>query len=183
MKKNLVSIVLLVGLLSGSNARSQTAVHEPYLDGYMLGTTLRQLNTGDVRILDVPFIDARTNLGSEALQFKYGGHLMWGVTDFFVDWTYAGGLHYYPFGRSLSVNATGHLGTFLLDNFTYMGSVGTNVDFPLDDHATLTLGAEFFYRNSRDLLDYVSFPKHSGTGEESINIDGYGIGASIGLRF
>jgi len=109
---------------------------------------------------------------------------MWGLTDFFVEWTYAGGIHINPFGQFLSINATGHLGTFFFDNFTYIGAVGVNLDVPLGDDIIVSLGVEYFYRNSRDLFDLVTFPSLEGSKEEeAINLDSRGIGISIGFRF
>jgi len=53
----------------------------------MLGVTIRQLDAGDFLIIDIPHIDARLPLGTNVVQLKYGGHLMWGVTEFFVEWS------------------------------------------------------------------------------------------------
>ncbi len=147
----------------------------------MLGVTIRQLEANDFLMVDVPFIRARVPLGSDAVQLAYGGHLMWGLTEFFVDWTFAGGIHVYPFGRSFSVNVTGHLGSFLLDNLTYMGAVGVHLDLPTGGDRLVSIGVEYFYRNSRDLLDWIEFPA-SGS-DEAINLDSRGVGVSIGFRF
>lgn len=146
-----------------------------------MGITFRQLEKGNFKIVDVPFIDARIPLYTEYLKFSYGGHLSWGVSKFFLEWNYSAGLHIYPFGKSFSVDAKSHMGSFFLDNITIMGSAGITFEIQVFDNGFLSLGAEYFYRNSRDLFNYISFPKYNN--DEAINIDSKGIGFSLGVRF
>ena len=154
-----------------------------HFDGYMLGTTIRQLDVGNILMADIPLIEARIPLGTDVVQFKYGGHLIWGLTQFFIEWNYASGIIVYPFGKYLGFNTTFRIGSFFLDNFSYTGAVGFHFDVPRDKNRIISIGAEYFYRNSIDLLDFVSFPKHGANSEEVINIDSRGIGISIGFKY
>ena len=162
---------------------------ELHFDEYLLGVTIRHLEANDFLIADVPMIRARVPLGSDVVQLGYGGHLMWGLTEFFVDWTFAGGIHVFPFGKSFSFNATAHLGSFLLDNVTYMGAIGVHFDIPTGDDTLVSFGAEYFHRNSRELLDWIEFPQvsHSSFGptgrDEAIHLDSSGVGFSIAFRY
>lgn len=179
MKRN----ILLLVLVAITNSPAQTTPKDGFMfDGYHLGLSIRQLYTNNFLIADIPFIEARIPLVSDIIKLKYGGHLMWGVTKFYVEWSYATGIHIYPFGEYFSVNISGQIGTFFLDNFTFIGSIGTNFNFPLNGKKHISIGVEYFYRNSRDLFNYVSFPVYGDNNEESINIDSPGIGISIGLQ-
>lgn len=189
MTKTLILVAVFQMIAALSQPCYGAKTDEGYLDGYSLGITFRQLELGDFKIVDFPFIEARIPLGTDVVRLGYGGHLMWGLTDFFVEWTYAGGIHVYPFGQFFSLNTTGRLGTSLFDNFTYMGSIGINLEIPFGRDLVVSLGAEYFYRNSRDLFDYISFPQSSlgslrgDKKKEAINLDSRGIGVSIGFRF
>ncbi len=166
-------LVLFATTISIANTDSEEGL---LFDGYMLGTTIRQLEAGDILIADIPLIEARIPLKTNAVQFKYGGNLMWGLTQFFVEWNYAAGLIVYPFGKFLGLSATGRLGSFFLDNISYTGAVGVHFDIPLDENRLVTIGTEYFYRNSKYLLDYVSF-----AGKKTFNSQSHGVGVSIGL--
>ena len=181
MTKTFMIIVLSIVLFVNTNSIAQSDSEDGLLDGYMLGTTIRQLDTGDVLIADIPLIEARIPLGTNVFQFKYGGNLMWGLTDFFVEWDYATGILIYPFGKFIGLNATARLGSFFFDNISYTGAVGVNLDIPFSKNRIVSFGVEYFYRNSRVLFDFVSFG--SSASEEPINIDSAGIGISIGFRF
>ena len=149
----------------------------------MLGITIRQMDVGNILLADIPLIEARIPLYNDVVRLKYGGQLLWGVTQFFVEWNYATGIIIYPFCEYIGLNTTFRVGSFFLDNFSYTGSVGVHFDVPRDNHKMISIGVEYFYRNSKDLLDFVSFPKYGNNEEEVINIDSRGIGISIGFRY
>ena len=179
----MLKCITIIVLIITSNSSAQTDQVEYKFDGYMLGITVRQLDFDNFLIADIPLIEARIPLSTKAVQFKYGGHLMWGLTKFFTEWYYATGILFYPFGEFLGLNTTIRLGSFFFENIAYMGAFGANLDVPFGKNNIVTLEVEYFYRNSRDLFDYVSFPTYKGNGEKAINIDSYGIGISIGFRF
>ena len=173
-------------IIPNSIAQSDSSVYyfdDYHFDGYMLGTTIRQLDVGNILMADIPLIEARIPLGTDVVQFKYGGHLVWGLTQFFIEWNYATGIIVYPFCKYLGLNTTFRVGSFFLDNLSYTGAVGFHFDIPRGKNRIISIGAEYFYRNSTDLFDFVSFPKHGANSEEVINIDSRGIGISIGFKY
>lgn len=168
--------------LYNSSFSQKDQIENLSFDGYMLGAAVRQLNTGSFLIADIPFIEARMPLVTDVLQLKYGGHLMVGLSKFYAEWSYATGLQLYPLGELFSINISGQLGSFFLDNITYISSIGANFNYPISSNRYVTIGVEYFYRNSRDLFNYISFPVYGDNGEEAINLDSPGIAVIIGFR-
>lgn len=150
-----------------------------HFDGYMLGTTVRQLDVDNILIADIPLIEARIPLRTDIVQFKYGGYLLWGLTKFFVEWNYGTGIIFYPIRKYIGFSANIRIGSFFFDNISYTGAVGIHFDIPISGNKIISIGCEYFYRNSRDLFNYISFPKYGASREEIINIDSRGIGFSI----
>ncbi len=148
-------------------------------DGYMLGASLRQMDEASFLMADIPLIEARILL-AKSLQFKYGGQMTWGLSSFFAEWNYAAGLLFYPFEENFAINTSARIGSAFLDNISATGAVGINIDFPSGGHKLISVELEYFYRHSRDLLDYINFPKKSGT--ENLNIDSGGIAIGVALR-
>lgn len=133
------------------------------------------LDGGDHIHLVLPFSEAQLPLGSMTA-FVYGGHVLWGVTGFFAEWNFTGGIVAAPVPGA-SVRATAHVGTFLFDNVSVTGSLGATLTVPFGRHLALSLEAEVLYRRSDDLVDYVSFQDI-----EALTLDGFGVGVGVGLR-
>jgi len=162
---------------------SQSDANKLHFDGYALGFGIRKLDVNNFLIADIPISEAKIPLGTDCVKFNYGGHLAWGISKFFVEWNNKGGLHFYPFRDYFSVYITAHIGTFFFDNISYMSSLGTNIEIPIQQNATISIGLEYFYRNSCDLIDYITFPSISNSdSEEAIDIDSKGIGVKIGIK-
>ncbi len=166
------------------NSIAQTNSEDGFhFDGYMLGTTIRQLDVDNILIADIPLIEARIPLYTDVIQFKYGGYLLWGITKFFVEWNYGTGIIFYPIGNYIGFSGNIRVGSFFFDNVSYTGAVGIHFDIPSGSNKIISIGCEYFYRNSRDLLNYISFPQYGASREKIINIDSRGIGLSILFRY
>ena len=152
-----------------------------YFTGF--GSTL----TGGVRFTDdykfvsmdlplwqvqIPFIQDL----SEYLQATGALEMIWGTTQFYCDPTLSLGLQYYPFGEGeiLNIHAACSAGSFFLNNFTAMASIGMNIDIPIDRYFNITLGADYFYRNSSKLFAYMS--------GDQWYMSGFGLGLQAGVR-
>lgn len=177
-----INMFLIVLFLDNSIAQtnSEDGFH---FDGYMLGTTIRQLDVDNILIADIPLIEARIPLYTDVIQFKYGGYLLWGITKFFVEWNYGTGIIFYPIGNYIGFSGNIRVGSFFFDNVSYTGAVGIHFDIPSGSNKIISIGCEYFYRNSRDLLNYISFPQYGASREKIINIDSRGIGLSILFRY
>ncbi|NNF57281.1 MAG: hypothetical protein HKN04_03485 [Rhodothermaceae bacterium] len=169
--------VLLVALVLGSDyANAQGASTEDFVfDGYTLGAVVRVLEGGDQVHLVLPFSEARVPLERTAT-FVYGGHVLWGVTGFFAEWNFTGGVMVEPL-PGVGVRAMAHAGTFFFDNVSLTGSLGVTLNVPVGRGRTLSLEAEVLYRRSEDLVDFVSFQD-----VEALTLDGVGVGVGVGLR-
>lgn len=181
--KIFISAVLICVLLPLSALAQAEKTDSLYLDGYSLGTTLRSFEAADLLTLDFPVMEAQIPLYAPVLNFKYGGHLLWGLNHFFVEWNYAAGLYLYPAGKYFSMHSTAQIGTFFFDNISLTAAAGLNLYLPLRQDMTLALGVEYFYRVSGHMIDYVSFPVVSGSNVESINMDSRGTPVSIAIKF
>ena len=170
------ALLLVVLMLGGHGARAQDVPTEDLVfDGYFLGAGVHVLDGGDQVHLVLPFSEAHLPLGSKAA-FAYGGHVLWGVTGFFAEWNFTGGIVAEPV-LGASVSATAHVGTFFLDNVSITGSLGATLTVPFGRHRALSLEAEVLYRRSDDLVDFVSFQD-----VEALTLNGVGVGIGIGLR-
>lgn len=177
-----IKVILIIFYVNNSFAQVNST-DEFHLDGYMLGITIRQMEVSNILMADIPLIEARVPLNTDVVQFKYGGQLLWGLSQFFVEWNYAAGLIIYPFGKYFGLNTTFRLGSFFFDNISYTGAIGGHLDFPLSNGRIISIGVEYFYRSSHNLLNYVSFPEYGENGEEIINLNSRGIGISVIIRY
>lgn len=179
-----ILLALLTIVTCSNNLKAQSHHNADYkFDGYMLGAAIRQMDGGNILMAHIPHIEARIPLATENIQFKYGGHLLWGLSSFFAEWNYTAGLIIYPIGKYLGIHTDINVGSFFLDNISYTGVAGAHFDIPRDTNRIISVGVEYFYRNSRDLFNYISFPEYGNTGDEVINRDSGGIGVRIGFRY
>ena len=105
-----------------------------------------------------------------------GTHVLWGLSKFFFDPTFAVGFQYYPFGKIVSLHGTGYVGTFLLNNITFMAGAGIDVDIPLNSVTNFTLGGEYFYHHVVKLANFIPHDQWY------INSDGFSIRAFFRFR-
>lgn len=86
--------------------------------------------------------------------------IQWGVKGgFMIDSAFGLGTRVYPFKKVLGLYGTGKFGTFLFNNVTLSASAGADLEIPVGNRSSLSIGAGVFTRKVHNLAAFIDREK------------------------
>lgn len=178
MKKIALTLFLITTLNVFSADGSIYPVSDPSI-GFSWGVKLMQMehNNQNFYAAHIPTSETLISLFSNGIYFYSASGFVWGLSEFFFDYTIGAGLRYYPFNNDyFSIYGGCDIGTFFLNNVTLTPKAGADLDFPLNEKTSVYLGGEYFNRNSYEVIEYMDNDKWY------ISSDGWAINAGFRIR-